>query len=115
MYRSARITALCPKTKRCNYLRECWTIWKHFCVFTLPQAGSHGRIADDQWSGGSWIAWGTQNRETPPRRAERGRWEVGSEVLGWHRECLSRDGGGSCFRTYWTAGGGCTVSQRSPT
>ncbi|KAH6637610.1 hypothetical protein C7974DRAFT_389857 [Boeremia exigua] len=46
------------------------------CAFTMPDAQSYGRVADDQWSGGSWVAWGTQNRECPLRRVEEGRWEV---------------------------------------
>jgi glutamine synthetase len=46
------------------------------CAFTMPQAESYERVKDDQWTGGSWIAWGTQNRETPLRRVNPGRWEV---------------------------------------
>ncbi|TKA80870.1 hypothetical protein B0A49_03160 [Cryomyces minteri] len=46
------------------------------CAFTLPEAASYGRVRDDAWMGGTWVAWGSQNRETPLRRVERGRWEV---------------------------------------
>ncbi|KAF2018495.1 extracellular developmental signal biosynthesis protein FluG [Aaosphaeria arxii CBS 175.79] len=46
------------------------------CAFTLPEAESYGRVRDDSWTGGTWLAWGTQNRETPLRRVEPGRWEV---------------------------------------
>lgn len=51
------------------------------CAFTMPQAASYLRVADDSWTSGTWVAWGTQNRETPLRRiaTPRGlslRWEV---------------------------------------
>ncbi|KAK5138916.1 hypothetical protein LTR04_004064, partial [Oleoguttula sp. CCFEE 6159] len=46
------------------------------CALTLPEAASYGRVRDDAWSGGTWVAWGSQNRETPLRRVRPGRWEV---------------------------------------
>lgn len=51
------------------------------CAFTMPQAVSYARVADDSWTTGSWVAWGTQNRETPLRRTatpdgKSARWEV---------------------------------------
>jgi glutamine synthetase len=46
------------------------------CAFTMPNAVSYGRVVDDAWTGGSWVAWGTQNREVPLRRVTDGRWEV---------------------------------------
>ena len=46
------------------------------CAFTMPQAASYGRVIDDSWTGGTWIAWGTQNREVPLRKVEDLRWEV---------------------------------------
>ena len=52
------------------------------CAFAMPQAQSYARVMDDGWTGGTWVAWGTQNREVPLRRVEtRGRgkgarWEV---------------------------------------
>jgi glutamine synthetase len=46
------------------------------CAFSLPDEQSYGRVGDGLWTGGSWVAWGTQNRETPLRRVEEGRWEV---------------------------------------
>ena len=33
-------------------------------------------MADDSWTGGTWIAWGSQNREVPLRRSEELRWEI---------------------------------------
>ncbi|OCL01927.1 developmental protein-like protein fluG [Glonium stellatum] len=46
------------------------------CAFSLPEAVSYDRVVDDSWTGGTWVAWGTQNRETPLRRVNEGRWEV---------------------------------------
>jgi glutamine synthetase len=51
------------------------------CAFTMPEAVSYARVSDDSWTSGSWVAWGTQNRETPLRRVtapdgSSARWEV---------------------------------------
>ena len=46
------------------------------CAFTLPEEVSYGRVADDSWTGGTWVAWGTQIREVPLRRVNEGRWEI---------------------------------------
>lgn len=46
------------------------------CAFTMPDAQSYGRVVDNQWTGGTWVSWGTQNRECPLRRIQDGRWEI---------------------------------------
>ena len=46
------------------------------CAFTMPQAASYGRVVDDSWTGGTWIAWGQENREVPLRRSGYLRWEI---------------------------------------
>jgi glutamine synthetase len=46
------------------------------CAFAMPEAVSYGRVVDDHWTGGTWVAWGTQNRETPLRKVTDGRWEI---------------------------------------
>lgn len=46
------------------------------CAFSMPEAVSYGRVVDDHWTGGTWLAWGTQNREVPLRRVKTGRWEI---------------------------------------
>lgn len=46
------------------------------CAFAMPEAVSYGRVIDDHWTGGTWVAWGTQNRETPLRRVNSARWEI---------------------------------------
>ncbi|KAH0392337.1 hypothetical protein KCU89_g13566, partial [Aureobasidium melanogenum] len=46
------------------------------CAFLLPNDASYARVADDMWTSGAWVAWGTQNREVPLRRVKTGRWEI---------------------------------------
>lgn len=46
------------------------------CAFLLPNDASYARVADDIWTSGAWVAWGTQNREVPLRRVKTGRWEI---------------------------------------
>ncbi|KAG1778198.1 hypothetical protein EV702DRAFT_1196616 [Suillus placidus] len=37
------------------------------CAFTLPLRASYARMLDGIWSGGTWVAWGSDNREAPIR------------------------------------------------
>lgn len=46
------------------------------CAFTHSNDASYARLRDGFWAGGRWIAWGTQNRETPLRKIEGSHWEV---------------------------------------
>ncbi|CAO2648711.1 Nn.00g096600.m01.CDS01 [Neocucurbitaria sp. VM-36] len=48
------------------------------CAITMPESVSYTRVTDSHWANGSWVAWGTQNRETPLRRVSAGHWEVRS-------------------------------------
>ncbi|KAI5925098.1 hypothetical protein F4810DRAFT_88841 [Camillea tinctor] len=45
-------------------------------AFTYSNPASYERVADGVWAGGRWVAWGTQNRETPLRKVEDSHWEV---------------------------------------
>jgi glutamine synthetase len=45
-------------------------------AFTLSGEDSYKRTQDSIWAGGRWIAWGTQNRETPLRKIEGSHWEL---------------------------------------
>ncbi|KAJ7116391.1 hypothetical protein C8R44DRAFT_792392 [Mycena epipterygia] len=36
-------------------------------AFTLPTPASYARMADGVWSGGTYVCWGTENREAPVR------------------------------------------------
>lgn len=51
------------------------------CAFTMPEEASYRRVLDDSWTSGTWLSWGTHNRETPLRRVDNtdglsSRWEV---------------------------------------
>ncbi|KAH9855703.1 FLU1-II [Lenzites betulinus] len=37
------------------------------CAFTVPTSASYARMVDGIWSGGTYAAWGTDNREAPVR------------------------------------------------
>lgn len=45
-------------------------------AFTYSSEASYERVSDGTWSGGTYVAWGTQNRETPLRKVEGSHWEV---------------------------------------
>jgi glutamine synthetase len=54
-------------------------ILRHFnavCAFTYSNMLSYERVRDSCWAGGTWVAWGTQNRETPLRKIKDSHWEV---------------------------------------
>jgi glutamine synthetase len=44
-------------------------------AFTYSNPISYERVKDGFWAGGRYIAWGTQNRETPLRKIEGSHWE----------------------------------------
>ncbi|KAH7305268.1 hypothetical protein B0I35DRAFT_493227 [Stachybotrys elegans] len=43
------------------------------CTYASPL--SYVRMGDGCWSGGRWIGWGSENRETPLRKCDQGHWE----------------------------------------
>lgn len=45
-------------------------------AMTLPVDDSYSRVAPGIWSGGEWVAWGYQNRNTPIRGIAPGHWEM---------------------------------------
>ncbi|KAI1419979.1 hypothetical protein F5Y12DRAFT_788615 [Xylaria sp. FL1777] len=54
-------------------------ILEHFpaiFAFTNSHPASYERMVDGLWSGGRWVAWGTDNKETPLRKCEGSHWEV---------------------------------------
>ncbi|KAL9561298.1 hypothetical protein ACKAV7_014708 [Fusarium commune] len=54
-------------------------ILKHLraiAAFTYSNITSYDRVQDGCWAGGTWVAWGTQNRETPLRKIEGSHWEL---------------------------------------
>lgn len=72
---------LAVETRQMNFMASVLAHLPALCAFTLPEAISYARVRDDGWTSGSWVAWGTQNRETPLRRIDTPsemseRWEV---------------------------------------
>jgi glutamine synthetase len=54
-------------------------ILKHLgaiAAFSISSMVSYERMQDGCWAGGTWVAWGTQNRETPLRKIEDSHWEL---------------------------------------
>ena len=45
-------------------------------AFTYSNRASYDRVKDGFWAGGRWVAWGTQNRETPLRKIKGSHWEI---------------------------------------
>lgn len=39
----------------------------HIALLLLPTAASYARVLDGVWSGGTYVCWGTDNREAPVR------------------------------------------------
>ncbi|KAF5020673.1 hypothetical protein F66182_7307 [Fusarium sp. NRRL 66182] len=54
-------------------------ILKHLraiAAFTYSSMVSYERVADGCWAGGTWVTWGTQNREVPLRKIDGSHWEI---------------------------------------
>ncbi|KAK0113635.1 hypothetical protein ONS95_013880 [Cadophora gregata] len=45
-------------------------------AFTYSNPASYSRMADGCWAGGTWVAWGTQNRETALRKVDDSHFEI---------------------------------------
>lgn len=45
-------------------------------AFTYPNAASYDRASDSTFSGGVWVSWGTENRESPIRRVDGSHYEI---------------------------------------
>lgn len=48
---------------------------RSICAFTYSNMVSYERVKDGFWAGGTWVTWGTQNRETPLRKVDNSHWE----------------------------------------
>ncbi|KHO00415.1 developmental protein FluG [Metarhizium album ARSEF 1941] len=46
------------------------------CAFTCSNMVSYERLRNGVWAGGTWVTWGTQNREAPLRKIENSHWEL---------------------------------------
>ncbi|KAI9172418.1 Protein fluG [Paramyrothecium foliicola] len=47
-------------------------------AFTYSSSVSYERVKDGCWAGGTWVTWGTQNREAPLRKVQDSHWELKS-------------------------------------
>ncbi|PHH61432.1 hypothetical protein CDD81_403 [Ophiocordyceps australis] len=45
-------------------------------AFSYPSVVSYERLLDGYWAGGTWVSWGTDNRETPLRKVKGSHWEI---------------------------------------
>jgi len=66
-------------TEGTNYKSFYAGVLKHLpglAAFGYSHETSYDRVADGVWSGGRWVAWGSQNRETPLRKVEESHWEI---------------------------------------
>lgn len=45
-------------------------------AFTYSNMASYERVQDSCWAGGTWVTWGSQNREAPLRKIEGSHWEM---------------------------------------
>ncbi|CAH0051615.1 unnamed protein product [Clonostachys solani] len=45
-------------------------------AYTCASPVSYSRLVDGCWAGGTWVTWGSQNRETPLRKIEDSHWEL---------------------------------------
>ena len=123
--------ALSREEKQMQFMAFVLSHLPGLCAFTMPEAASYARFADKQWTPGSWVGWGTQNRKMPLRRTATleglsARWEVRClDGMGNMYLCLYvivraglqgiREGTkmelGDCQGMYPTAGrNGCSVS-----
>ncbi|KAL8965114.1 MAG: hypothetical protein Q9183_004019 [Haloplaca sp. 2 TL-2023] len=56
-----------PVEKHKNFLAGVLKELRAIMAITCPNPASYERVIDSHWSGGTWVAWGTENRETPIR------------------------------------------------
>lgn len=67
-----------PPTHEDAFLAGILAHYPALAAFTLSQDASYDRVQSGLWAGSEWVAWGTQNRETPIRKISPGHWEVKS-------------------------------------
>lgn len=52
--------------------------YRALVAFTFSQDASYERVQPGLWAGSTWVAWGSQNRETPLRKISPAHWEIKS-------------------------------------
>ncbi|PGH03641.1 hypothetical protein AJ80_08662 [Polytolypa hystricis UAMH7299] len=67
--------SISPTTREDAFLAGMLAHLPAVLAFTFPQSASYERVRPGIWAGGTWVAWGNGNRETPIRKIYPGRWE----------------------------------------
>ncbi|KAF2769119.1 glutamine synthetase/guanido kinase [Teratosphaeria nubilosa] len=75
------------KSLEASFLAGVLRSLRALCAFTMPQPESYWRVAEDSWTGETWVAWGTQNREIPVRKVGTTDGETGRGSR-WEVRCL---------------------------
>ncbi|PYH97504.1 extracellular developmental signal biosynthesis protein FluG [Aspergillus ellipticus CBS 707.79] len=70
--------SISPATQEESFLAGVLQHYPAMTAFTLSGDASYDRVQSGLWAGSEWIAWGTQNRETPVRKISKGHWEIKS-------------------------------------
>ncbi|PLB34836.1 extracellular developmental signal biosynthesis protein FluG [Aspergillus candidus] len=52
--------------------------YRALVAFSFSQDASYERVRPGLWAGSTWVAWGSQNRETPLRKIGPAHWEIKS-------------------------------------
>ncbi|RAL12990.1 extracellular developmental signal biosynthesis protein FluG [Aspergillus homomorphus CBS 101889] len=65
-----------PPTKEDNFLAGILQHYPALMAVALAGDVSYDRVSSGLWAGSEWVAWGTQNRETPIRKISPGHWEI---------------------------------------
>ncbi|KAL8638756.1 MAG: hypothetical protein Q9228_004120 [Teloschistes exilis] len=68
--------SMTPPEKHKHFLAGLLKCLEGILAITYPSPASYERVGDSTWSGGTWLAWGTQNRETPIRYISDSRYEI---------------------------------------
>ncbi|KAL8664622.1 MAG: hypothetical protein Q9202_002892 [Teloschistes flavicans] len=68
--------SMTPPERHKHFLTGLLKCLEGVLAITYPNVASYERVGDSTWSGGTWVAWGTQNRETPIRYISGSRYEI---------------------------------------
>jgi glutamine synthetase len=65
-----------PSSMEESFLAGILESLRAICAFSLPNYDSFTRVEDFRNGAGSWVSWGTQNRDVPIRKIDSGHWEI---------------------------------------
>lgn len=104
-----RTSVLAPYPLQSSFVQGILDHLPSVCAFSLPTPSSYGRMLDGIWSGGTWVSWGQENRETPVRLCGHG-------PSNWHYEIRCSDGSANPYLSIaaMLAAGMLGVKKRKP-